>query len=305
MKWSISTHNCFRRCPRQYFFGNIMAWHNTKDPIRREAFILKQLSSIDEWRGSLVHRAIELYLSQSLQQSKIISQKELVEKTIHLAQRQFDFSCKQTYNEPGFKKKDAGDNFLALRDIEYGIPIPEKKIDNLYKDIQQCYEHLYSHTRFLKFLQSGYQYFPEYSIHKRFNDCNLSSKLDLVMLYKSDKADKLCIIDWKTSRSQTSDYSKQLYFYAFAALKEWRKYNAKDLLLVEANIFQGQIKKHFVSEENLLQIEDFIYRSILDIQALTGDHKYNIDNLEDYGYANSPLSCQYCKFQRLCVRFSS
>lgn len=280
-----------------------MASHNAKDPIRREAFILKQLSSIDEWRGSLVHRAIELYLSKSLQQGKIISQKELVEKTIDLAQRQFDFSRKQIYNEPGFKKKDAGDNFLALRDIEYGIPIPQKNIDNLYKDIQQCYEHLYSHTRFLKFLQSGYQYFPEYLIPIKFNDCSLVAKLDLVMFYES--GDKLCIIDWKTSRSQTSDYSKQLYFYAFVALKKWRKYNAKDLLLVEANILQGEIKKHSISEGNLLQIEDFIYRSILDIQALTGDHKYNIDNLEDYGYANSSLSCQYCKFQRLCVRFSS
>ncbi len=282
-----------------------MASHNAKDPIRREAFILKQLSSIDEWRGSLVHRAIELYLIASLQQGKIISQNELVEKTIDLAQRQFDFSRKQTYNDPGFKKKDAGDDFLALRKIEYGIPITQKDIDSLFNDIKQCYEYLYSHTRFLKFLQSGYNYLPEYLIPIKFNDYSLVSKLDLVIFYTSNKDEKLCIIDWKTSRSQTSDYSKQLFFYAFAFLKKWRKYNAKDLLLVEANIFQGKITKHLVSEENLLQIEDFIYRSILDIQALTGDHKYNLDNLEDYGYANSPMSCEYCKFERMCVRLAS
>jgi hypothetical protein len=44
-----------------------MAFHNAKDPLRREAFMFRQLKSIDEWRGSLVHSAIELYLIKSLE----------------------------------------------------------------------------------------------------------------------------------------------------------------------------------------------------------------------------------------------
>ncbi|MCW5318867.1 hypothetical protein GTQ43_36035 [Nostoc sp. KVJ3] len=306
MKWSISTHNCFRRCPRQYFFSNIMAFHNAKDPLRREAFMLRQLKSIDEWRGSLVHSAIELYLIKSLEGGILISEKELLDKTITLAKAQFEFSHHQRYKDPNLKKKDAGSNFLALRDHEHGIPIPQEKIDSLYKDIKQCYEFIYSNTRFIKFLQGADDYFPEKSIYFKFNGSNLSAQLDLAVPYSQNNSNKLCIIDWKISRVQTSDYSKQLYFYGFAALKDrqWRNYKAEDLLLVEANLLQGKFVKYTVSAENLLQIEDFIYRSLLDIQFLTGERKYNLDDLEDYEYANSPMSCEYCKFERMCVRFA-
>ncbi|GAB1545303.1 hypothetical protein NUACC21_79790 [Scytonema sp. NUACC21] len=279
-----------------------MASHNAKDPIRREAFILKQLSSLDEWRGSLVHRAIEKYLIPSLQERKLISESDLTEKTITLAKKQFDFSEQQTYKDASFKKKDAGDSFLALREHEYGISIPQIDIDNFYEDIRQCYKFLYSHTKFLRFLLDGDSYIAEPLINFKFNGCTLVAKLDLVMSYSSSK---LCIIDWKISRSQTSDYSKQLNFYALAALNKWRSYKVGDLFLVEANLLQGKLVKHFVRGENLLQIEDLIYRSLLDIRALTGDHKYNLDNLDDYEYANSPMSCEYCKFEKMCVRFSS
>ena len=195
-----------------------------------------------------------------------------------------------------------GDNFLALREHEYGIPISQTDINNFYKALKECYDFLYSHAQFLRFLQAGDRYFPEYLIQFKSNGCTLVAKLDLVMPYSSNK---LCIIDWKVSRSQTTDYYKQLYFYALTALNKWRNYKPEDLLLVEANLLQGKLVKHFVRQENLLQIEDFIYRSILDIRALTGDHKYNLDNLDDYEYTNSPMSCEYCKFERMCVRFAS
>lgn len=272
-----------------------MAFHNAKDPIRREAFMLKQFSSLNEWRGSLIHRAIEKYFVPSLKQAQLISENEFIRQTIALGKRQLEFSKQQKYKEPNFKKKDAGDSFLALRE-------QKEDIDSFYETIIQCCKYLYSQTRFLAFLQNCHRYSAEKRIQFKFNGTTLIGQLDLVLEY-SDK--KLCIIDWKTNRNQNSDYSKQLYFYAFAALNNWKNYNADDLLLVEANLLQGKLIKHRVSEKELLEIEDFIYRSTSDIQAVTRNQKYKIEDLENYKYANSSLSCEYCKMEKLCVRLAS
>jgi hypothetical protein len=45
LDWSFSTDRWMRRCPRQLFFADIAAWHNARDPFRRESFLLGQLKS--------------------------------------------------------------------------------------------------------------------------------------------------------------------------------------------------------------------------------------------------------------------
>ena len=59
LDWSFSAERCFRRCQMQFWFREIAAWHNGKDPLRRESFVLKQLKTLDQWHGLLVHRSIE------------------------------------------------------------------------------------------------------------------------------------------------------------------------------------------------------------------------------------------------------
>ncbi len=60
MRWSFSASRSFSRCPRQFYYGQIAAYHAAKkDPLRREAFLLKQRKSLPLWRGNLVHDAIE------------------------------------------------------------------------------------------------------------------------------------------------------------------------------------------------------------------------------------------------------
>jgi len=58
LEWSFSTDRRIRRCQRQFFFGSVAAWHNAKDPLRRESFLLSQVKGIDAWRGNLVHEAV-------------------------------------------------------------------------------------------------------------------------------------------------------------------------------------------------------------------------------------------------------
>jgi hypothetical protein len=299
-QWSISAHNTVRRCQRQFFFRYLMAWHNAKDAGRSEAYHLKQLRGLQEWRGHVVHLALERFFVPSLKQRKMISREALTEATLQLAERQFLFSKGGDYKRGDADKKAL--DYLALREHEYGIAIQDDHLEKIYQQIRRCYEFLYSQATFLNFLQRADWHEAEPPLAFYFDGQKIAAKLDLVVRYKGSK---LCIIDWKIAESQTSDYSRQLQLYAMAALNKWPAFKVEDLVLVEANLLQEEIRKHAIDRDGLLEIEDLIFQSLSDIRALTGNRPYSGQDLADYDFANSPGSCHFCNFERLCVRLSN
>jgi hypothetical protein len=56
-----------------------------------------------------------------------------------------------------------------------------------------------------------------------------------------------------------------------------------------------------MSEEKILEIEDFIFESNLDIKNLIA-HQDPIElDIEDFDFANSPFTCQFCNFRKICT----
>jgi transposase InsO family protein len=60
VKWSFSAAKSFLHCPRQWAFQHI-AHHSVRDGLRREAHILRQLSTPWAWLGRLVQSSISQY----------------------------------------------------------------------------------------------------------------------------------------------------------------------------------------------------------------------------------------------------
>ena len=299
-KWSISAHNCFQRCQRQYFFRYIMAHHNAKDDRRREAYLRKQLSSLDAWKGRLIHLALEKYFTPSLQQGELISCTELLQKTIVLGKRQFKFSQQKKYSQAGVTKANSGDRYLALKLHEDKIELKKQDLETVFLEIQQCYQNLYADRELIDFLVDKADWYEtEFRLSFKFNGVTIIGQPDLLIGYQENK---ICVIDWKTGKSKIGDYSTQLYLYALAVVNSirWSDYNLQDLLLVEANLLQNKFEQHSLDRSQELKIENFLSDSISDIQAVTGNHKYNLNALKNYSYANSPVACQYCNFRHLC-----
>ena len=310
-KWSISAHNCFTRCQRQYFFRYIMAHHNAKDPLRREAYLVNQLSSLDAWKGKLVHSALEKYFIPSLQQNNLISCEELTQNTLALAEQQLNFSRQKKYRELGVTKTKAGNKYLALK-IHEEDNTQSNSIKRIFDEIKQCYQNLYNYDEFISFLINKANWHEtEFRLSFKLNGVTIVGQPDLLVGYR-DKPDdinspnKICVIDWKTGKNQNSDYSTQLYLYGLEVVNSsrWSSYNLADLLLVEAYLFQNKFIKRLIDVSKKIEIENYIDRSISNIKSVTGDHKYSLDKLKNYNYASNPISCQYCNFESICKNLS-
>ena len=84
-RWSFSTDKLFRRCQRQFYFREIAAHHSEKEPWRREAFVLKQLKTLELWRGSVLHEGIQHYVVPALRKGDALDWEMLTEQTIQRA----------------------------------------------------------------------------------------------------------------------------------------------------------------------------------------------------------------------------
>ena len=297
MKWSISAHNTFRRCQRQFFFGNIMASHNAKDPRRREAFILKQLKHLPVWRGVLVHDCLNNFFIPSVKNG-LISQVELTRITLELLDQQYEFSKNRRYRS-GLSKSEHGSYYCALYEHEFGKSIEDKRLEIIRNEISQCYEYLYSITDFLMRLRNCENLTSEIILPFKVDSTTISGKLDLTFIDETN----LNIVDWKIGASDTSDYSMQLLIYALAATHRMGR-RPERIRLYEVNLLKKRINEHAIDEERLQKAEDFIYRSISDIKSVTRELKYDDLKYDDFESTQNPTNCEFCNYQKFCTEIS-
>ncbi len=183
-KWSISAHNCFQKCQRQYFFRYIMTHHNAKDAMRREAYLVNQLSSLSAWKGRLVHLALERYFVPSLQQGNLISCEDLIQKTLVLGRQQLEFARQRKYRETGITKTRAGDKYLALKIYEAENNVSTDKIDKVFDEVRQCYQNLYDYLGFMDFLTNKVDWCEtEFRLSFKLNGVTIVGQPDLLVGY--------------------------------------------------------------------------------------------------------------------------
>jgi len=301
MKWSISAHNAMRRCQRLFVFGQLMASHNARDQLRREAYLLKQLQSISTWRGSIVHKVLATAFLSDVQEGRAIDPAGLSSVAHDLARRQFAFSAAKRYREPGQTKGASGDEYCALYEHEYGQEIPPEQLDTVYATITRCFEHLAGQEAFLARLSAGSAHLAEQPLNFSLAGATITATLDLV--YR-DANGRLVVVDWKVADSETSDYSWQLLVYALAVARcgRWPTVRADAIELYEANLLRNQVHQHSISAQRLQEAEDFIYRSLVERDALVGKDRFDDLDLDEFEVAERPGTCYHCNFGSLCLR---
>ncbi len=304
MKWSISAHNTFRRCQRQYFFSEVMASPQAKDTKRREAYMLKQLKHLSAWQGSLVHQAIDQLVVPAWRSGSSVGVEKIVEYALAIARRQLAFSGNHDYQLLMQQSKvSLGSDFLALFEHEYGIEIPPSDVKVMYEMVSQCLHNLLGSKGFASSLCHHFDYESELPLNFKVDAFTVAVKLDLLCFRQDGKP---TIVDWKISQSDTTAYTRQALTYALAVFRtpRWSNLRPEDIRLYEVNLLTDSVTQHTVTQGKLYQIEDFIFKSATEIQAVVGDQGYSLGRFEDYDSANSPLTCQHCNFRKLCLELN-
>jgi hypothetical protein len=213
--------SCLRRCQRQFFLQHVVAWHNTRDPVRREAFLLKQVKTLELWQGSLVHRGIELYVVPQLQQNTGVDWNQVVQQTITMARRQFVFSAERRYREAGMSKTRAGDDYCALRGHETEEGVSTADFDAVVQVVRRSLTNLSEMTELWTEMRGRGKYWAELGVRVNYDAAHIEAHIDLLFFRGYGKP---TIIDWKISESiggGDADLQTALYAWALCQHPKW------------------------------------------------------------------------------------
>lgn len=302
LNWSFSSERTFRRCQRAFFFKDIAAWHSGQDPIRREAFVLKQLKSLDLWRGSIVHSAIQHYVVPCFQKRAPIDWERIIEEAKALARKQYSFSRARRFRDEGVSKSEVGDIYCALTFHDQPDGTTDDQVRAAVAGVETALRNLSQMQDLLKEIQGQQKYFCELSVPVKFNDVNIRGQIDL-MYFRGYNLPT--IIDWKCYDSTSgSDANLQTALYAWLLCKSpsWKSIiDPATIELIEVRLGRDPgVVRHTFDTTRFEELEDRIFQSVEEIRALSNDGSYAEQDLANYAFANNPNSCAYCAFRKLC-----
>jgi hypothetical protein len=305
IKWSFSADRCARRCQRQFFLQHKAAWHTTRDRVRREAFLLKQVKTLELWQGSLVHRAIELHVVPALKENRAVDWGFVADQAVELAARQFAFSAARRYREDGITKTSAGDDYRALAGHESPNGVPDERYRGVIETVREALTNLSELDEFWSEVRGRRDYWSELEVRVDYDIAHIEAHIDLMFFRGFGKP---TIVDWKISESDGGgDADLQTAFYAWTLCQhpKWSVSSAEDCELLEVQLLRKTVLRHQADQATFDRLENRIYRSVDAMRAMGFANKYDLSNLGNFDFAENPNNCAYCPVQSLCQRLVS
>lgn len=285
-----------------------MAYPNSKDYMRRETYILKQLQTIDAWRGSIVDKVIEKQIIPGIKENKLLSDSEVVDFSMELMEKQLKFGMEKRYRDPKITKSGANGAFCAFYEMEYNGGLSEGVLQRAKEDVITSLKNLL-HSNFLKEIAINNSYLiTQRPLLFRFGDVNISCTPDVFVFFEKHTP---LIVDWKVHFFGNTDAWLQLGTYAVALSRvnphkdfpENFQSQIEDLTkirLIEYQLLKNQVREYSLSPSDIADIEDYIFRSSMQMRRLVGEKGYNELDVNQFKTAYSPEACEKCQFKKIC-----
>lgn len=306
MRWSYSASRSFRRCQRQWFFKNIVANANAKDPLRKRAFLLGKLQSISAWRGSIVDKVISKTLIRNLNRNSQITLKQAKNCARGIFERQLAYARHHPITDLGLQVSKAGDDFAVFHAMEYEGELSEHEIDQAWCEVENALANLFSLDDIKRLLKSANYLIPQRALQFTLMDeVKVLAFPDAVLFYDGVAP---AIIDWKVHAFGTNDAWLQMAIYAIALSRcdphsdfpDGFKTQPHEIALYEVQLLTKIVRKHSLAEEQIMEAEEYMLSSAYEIACLIEGKKYADLNVEDFRVARYPETCRRCAFRAIC-----
>ncbi|MEQ1763861.1 MAG: PD-(D/E)XK nuclease family protein [Pyrinomonadaceae bacterium] len=300
MKWSFSENLTLKECPRQWYFSYKLANSKTSVPIRKEAFYLSKLRTIQSWRGELVDRVISDYIIPSIRVSTL-SLDDVLEEARRLFEKQLSFARQQTWRSPDIKTTHK--YYLALRELEEGKDITDE-LAQAWEDIETALRNFFSMDELWEILRKATVLKPQERLGFRHYDIWVTCQPDLIAFFPDDQP---ALFDWKVHRYGVKEYRTQLALYALALTQSSLKLSYPELAKVkpylipvyEVQLLTNKLHRYDLEDYEVDEIKSMISSSARRMQIII-DPKNEVTSYLDIPTTAYPDKCLNCNFDPIC-----
>ncbi|RLI97246.1 MAG: hypothetical protein DRO96_01080 [Candidatus Aenigmatarchaeota archaeon] len=306
MIWSVSKSAMFKQCPRKWYYSQVMASRGIKNAERRQVYLLNQLQSAYAWRGNIVDKTISDYVVPFMNRNTCPNQHGVIAYAMQLMEKQLAFAKERTFANPATTKTASGDKYCALYEIEYGKEINEELLESLRQEIKTALNNFLGSELIKELTNSTAYLVTQRSLRFKYADNSVTCTPDLIAFY-DDKSP--LIVDWKVHAFGIKQYWLQLGIYALALSlvtphRDFTNYNHSKIptqtRLLEYQLLSNQQREYSLNDEDIIELEDYMYQSIEDMNRLVDGKKYGHVDMEKFRTAQSPSTCSRCNFRKVC-----
>lgn len=306
MIWSHSSSKQFRQCQRQWYYKHCLANHKSRDPLRREAYLLSKLNSLSAWRGKLVDHVISEYVLPQIRREPSASFDAVLRRARELYDLQVAFGQANRLREQGMTQTKAGETYAAWQAIEYNEPVTDIDLANAWADVELALKTFYAMEDIWARVRSGTYFIAQRSLQFSILGHSIRAVPDLVVFYKESAP---LIIDWKVHSFGQRDAREQLALYALALVcgkphsdfpvtkERWKPENIE---LIEAQLLTNVTRQFKFEYGELAELEARVLFSANEMTLAIGNAKSGEHKAEDFALTNDPNRCQRCVYRRLC-----
>lgn len=306
MRWSVTASRIFLQCPRKWYYEIIFASPKTTDALRRETYLLKQLQSVHSWRGKLVDQVISDFMIPKLNLHMQPNISEALAYADKMFQEQLAFAKKEQYKNNNICEKR---NYCALFELEYYGFLDSKILQMALDEIHRSLLNFFNSNLISELIEDGLRLIAQRTLQFPFANVTVHCTPDLIAFFKNKPP---IIVDWKVETPKYKEHWLQLGVYgvAFSHIKPHKDFPAqwwnilKDptkIRLIEFQLLRNRQIEYSLNEEDIIEIEDYIYKTSLCMQRIVNGFKDKKEIAINFlPTAKSPQTCINCKFRKIC-----
>lgn len=296
--WSFSRHDMFQSCLKRYYFAYYASWGGweaTAPARTRELYVLKRLSTRQQWSGSHAHQAIEFLLKNARHDPDGSICSAVEARQIETMRREFRDS------RAGRHRQDPV-HVPGLFEHEYQLDVPDG-------EWKATVDRTGLATR--NFLASGLwaelRSLPDeafLAVEQRAHFLLDGLKVFAIPDLAIRREGKVILYDWKTGRADPAEHRMQLGVYALLATDRWTAAAEEIEAVVYNPVLDRQAVFHYTADD-LETLREFVRDSADEMLFPLEDPQANdAGDGSAFDCAKSDQPCKSCNFLRACPRWA-
>ncbi len=296
--WSHSRHELFQTCLKRYYFAYYAAWGgwDPQAPARtRELYLLKRLSTRQQWAGHHAHLAIESLLKQARKDPDGTLAASLEARQIDNMRGEFRDSRAGTYRTDPV-------HLTGLFEHEYRLEVPPAEWKAIVDRVGTAIRHFLASDLWQVFRSLPDDAFL--SVERRAHFILAGLKVHAIPDLAIRREGRVEIYDWKTGESDPETHRTQLGVYALLATDRWTASPAE----ISATVFNPVLDRRATfrfTAEDLDTLREFIHDSADEMLFPLEDPETNAaGDGSAFDCTRSDEPCKTCPFLRACPRWN-
>jgi hypothetical protein len=293
--WSYSRDALYRHCPRAYYYHYYGSWNGwdrgSPAPVRR-LYLLKNLTSIERWTGTLVNDAIKAALVRRID-GRQVTRSGLVAKMRQRARRDFGDSRRGRFqDQPG--------KLTGFQEHYYQEPIPPSAWAAAWERAEQALLTFLDSPLYIQFSQQPPDGLLEIRTLESFALMGHTVWVQPDLITREPKT--ITIYDWKTGEPDTAEEERQMGIYGIFARRHWPDWSDLQLKGVTVYLAEYGFKTHDLTMDRLAAIQTEVENSIYRLRSLLSDQEANLAERDRFPLIDDLAVCRRCRFRETCDR---